>query len=210
MTVSYVTFMKHAEKVTKAASTSRPVLKGVYHASCGSLIVTDSHRLYLAKNSHLNAASEIVYPKTGARIDGTYPDVSRLIPQSGDAKYSFTMPVKEASETFNALLKLDKVGSSKGMTELVSESDSVTFSLIGSSLVSARYSPVTHIDGGAVGGLTFSTRYFAEALALFKDAGATEVTFRYYDKLRPFTLTTGQDDEILALLLPIRSGVVSE
>ena len=204
MVIPYVTFLKHAQKVSKTASASRPILKGVYHAPDGSLAVTDSHRLYFAKNAHSNAEPQTIEPKTGAVIDGVYPEVSRLIPESSSAKYTVRLDVKQAIDAFKALLAVNKLdtNATHPMTTVGITGDCTVAFVAENHVLSARYEPAAADGEGEE--FTFNTQYFADALALFKDAGATEVTMRYYGSLRPFTLTAGGDDELLALLLPNR------
>lgn len=204
--IPYVKFMKHAEKVTKAASASRPVLKGVHHAEDGSLAVTDSHRLYVAKNAHTNTAGDIIDPKTGGTIEGNYPDVSRLLPYISDAKYTVKLSVKETSDAFAALLKINQIHDRKNLyvEAEVTDEASVLFSA-NNPIAQAHYKPISTVEGEGEP-IVFNTQYFIDAISLFKDAGAEEVTFRYYGAFRPFTLTAGPNDELLALLLPIRKG----
>ncbi|NYV67602.1 hypothetical protein HYI36_20190 [Bacillus sp. Gen3] len=205
MAIPYVTFMKHAEKVTKTASASRPILKGVFHSDDGSLIVTDSHRIYFAKNAHTNGAESVIDPKTGANIDGNYPDCSRLIPDKSNVKYSVKVPVKESLDAFTALLKASQING-KG-SELVfteeAEYGTMKFS-VDNSPMEASY------NAGRVNGsfekVTFNLTFIVDALKLLKDVGAIDTEIRFYGAFRPFTLTTGSDDEILALLLPIRTS----
>ncbi|NYV67601.1 hypothetical protein HYI36_20185 [Bacillus sp. Gen3] len=205
MAIPYVKFMKHAEKVTKAVSTSRPVLKGVHHAEDGSLAVTDAHRLYVAKNAHANTAGEIIDPKTGGAIEGNYPDVTRLLPYTPDAKYTVKLSVKETSDAFAALLKINQIHDRKNVhvkAEVTDEAH-ILFSA-NNPIAQAHYKPNASVEGEG-DPITFNTQYFAEALALFKDAGVEEVTMRSYGAFRPFTLTAGFDDDLLALILPIRT-----
>jgi DNA polymerase III sliding clamp (beta) subunit (PCNA family) len=205
MTIPYVTFIKHAEKITKSASASRPILKGVHHAKGGTLMVTDSRRLYQAKNAHSNQLDEVVDPKTGRSIDGNYPDVSRLIPGKNDAKFTVRIAVKESVDAFAALLKSNYVaGKYKAVTKAhVNDNGEIAFTVENQYMTSSY--TVGSIDGEP-GELAFDTSFMVDALNLFKAVGATELEFRYYGKLRPFTLTSGLDDELLALLLPIRMG----
>lgn len=206
MGIAYVTFVKHAQKVTKTASASRPILKGVHHAEDGTLVVTDSRRLYLAKNAHANTLGEIIDPKTGAVIDGQYPDVSRLIPDANDSKYTAVLPVKETVDAFAALLKTNHSHDKKRdiMTEVEVSASEIIFS-VKNRLMCAEFTPGVSVDGNG-DKMTFNTQYFADALALFKEAGIIEVTMRYYGSFRPFTLSADSDD-LLTLILPIRRAV---
>lgn len=206
MPIPYVTFLKHAQKVAKTAPASRAILKGVYHAPDGSIAVTDSHRLYFAKNAHINAEPQTIEPKTGAVIDGKYPDVSRLIPDPRDAKYSVRLDVKQSVDAFKALLATNKLGEDAKHPQTgveLSDDRAVTF-IAENNVIKTEYVLPTRADRYG-DKMTFNTQYFADALALFKDVGATEITMRYYGSMRPFTLTAGEDDELLALILPIRT-----
>lgn len=205
MTIPYVTFLKHAQKVTKTAPASRTILKGVYHAPDGSLAVTDSHRLYVAKNSH-SIGEQIIEPKTGATIEGNYPDTSRLLPDPRDAKYTARLNVAEAVDAFKALLaanKLDKTAKYPTTIARIIGGAEVEF-YAKNAVVTCHYF-VSAFEGEKDDDMAFNTQYFAEALALFKDVGIPEITMRCYGAMRPFTLTVGRDEELLALLLPIKT-----
>jgi DNA polymerase III sliding clamp (beta) subunit (PCNA family) len=206
MTISYVTFMKHAEKVTKTASASRPALKGVFHSKEGSLIATDSHRLYVAKNAHAGDR-KLIDAKTGASIEGNYPDVSRLIPDASSAKYTVRLDVKQAVDVFKVLLSASKLdGNSKyPMTSVSITDDGKAVFTVDNNIIQANFT-APYFEGERGDKITFNSHYFVDALSLFKDAGVIELTMRYYGATRPFTLAAGKDDDLLALLLPIRTG----
>src|SRR5690625_7114278 len=100
--VSYLTFMKHAQKVTKSASNSRPVLKTVYHSD-KHVAVTDSHRLYVATGLY-EAEEKTLDAQTGQEVDnGKHPDVERLIDDSANAEYTCTVPVNGLYDALTAL-----------------------------------------------------------------------------------------------------------
>lgn len=204
MIVPYVTFMKHAQKVTKSVYETRTILKGVYHAPDGSLYVTDSRRLYLAKGAHSNAEASIVDPKTGHTISGSYPDCSRLIPNRLSAKLTARLDVKEALDAFTALLKVNQVDG-KGYESIDAEPvdgiAKIAF-IAENPVMAARYE--VPIQGGKMDELTFNATFIVDALKLFKDVDVTDAELRFYGDLRPFTITAGKDDELLALIMPIR------
>src|SRR5690625_2527527 len=100
--VSYLTFMKHAQKVTKSASNSRPVLKTVYHSD-KHVAVTDSHRLYVATGLY-EGEEKTLDAQTGQEVShGKYPDVERLLTESSSAKYSHVVDVTKAYEAVRAI-----------------------------------------------------------------------------------------------------------
>lgn len=203
MGIPYVTFMKHAEKVTKKVNASRPILKGVIHAEDGSLAVTDSHRLYYAIDAHQRQNSAIIDPKTGAEIDGAYPDVKRLLPYPADARYTLNIEdVPKALKIVKALESLGKSVDSDGtITIKAAESGVVSFGIEAEG--TSGTVEIGKVDGGTYETVAVSAQYLSEALALFKDIGVTSVQLNSYGKVRPLTLTI---DGLTALIMPVRKS----
>ncbi|MFS0562586.1 hypothetical protein AB1K91_17810 [Terribacillus sp. 179-K 1B1 HS] len=201
MGIPYVTFMKHAEKVTKKASASRPTLKGVYHAEDGSLAVTDSHRLYYATDAHQRQDAAILDPKTGEEIGGAYPDVTRLLPYPGDARYTLTIDdIPKALKIVKALEALGKSVDSDGtITIKADENGAVSFGMEAEG--TSGTVEIGRVSGGTYENVAVSAQYLSEALALFKDIGVTSVQINSYGKIRPLTLTI---DGLTALIMPVR------
>ena len=203
MTISYMNFMKHAQKVTKKAINSRPMLKGVYHALDGSLYVTDSYRLYVARNAHANDRESIINPKTGERIEENFPNCERILPDPTSALFTLKLPTKKSLDAFNALFKAGKV-EGKGHDRVSvqeGENNQVIFE-VKNQTMKASYNAGKAV--GQVGKLTFDTTFIIDALKMFHDAGFPEVEFRFYESYQPFTLSAGTNDELLALISPIR------
>ena len=72
---------KHFTAITEQKHNTRPLLKGIhYNATDNSMTVTDSHRL-LQLNIGPVPATYTQDPNTLEFLEGTYPDVTRLIPQ---------------------------------------------------------------------------------------------------------------------------------
>lgn len=198
--IPYVTFMKHAQKVTKAVSKSRPVLGGVIHRD-GNLAVTDSHRLYFATDAY-EGEEKNVNPKTGAEIvDGNYPDVSRLIPYASDAKFTAKIDVDKAAQAVKLIESAGKVDKASDFITIERDLADLVFATHTDSVVDCRYIAGDNLDGEAFR-MTASAKYVAEAFALMKDAGLTEVSFNYFGENRPFTFTGGN---LTALILPVRT-----
>lgn len=86
--------MKHAAKVCNNASSVRPILSGVKHSENGDAVCTDSHRLYVAKKIHSRIDGAVITP-SGKTVDGNYPDVSRLVPDSSYAKDTLQLEVSD-------------------------------------------------------------------------------------------------------------------
>src|SRR5699024_2722567 len=100
--VPYITFMKHAEKITKAATNSRPVLKSVYHSD-KFVAVTDSHRAYIATGIY-DGEEKTIDPTTGVDVDkGRYPDLSRIKQDESNAEHKQEIDVNSVYETVRAV-----------------------------------------------------------------------------------------------------------
>src|SRR5690625_6837134 len=77
----YKKFMRHAKKITKDLSGSRPFLEGVLHKANGNLYATNSHVLYLGKVFNDNPPVEDVFIKaTCCELVEKLHDVYRLLP----------------------------------------------------------------------------------------------------------------------------------
>ena len=194
--------MKHAQKVTKAVSKTRPVLGGVIHRD-NYLAVTDSHRLYFAADAY-EGAEKNVDPKTGAELTGgNYPDVSQLIPGLYDAKFSAKINVDTAAKAVKLIESAGNVGKASDL--ITFETDVIAGELIFAthekSVVDCRYVAAVG-DDPLVFKMTASAKYVSEAFALLKDVGLTEVTFNFFGENRPFTFTGGN---LTALILPVRT-----
>lgn len=193
MAITYEVFMKHAEKVTKNTSVERTILSGVKHLENGNLIVTDSHRLYLAKGIHSRTDGAVITPK-GKMVDGDYPDVSRIIPDISYAKQEVQLSVSELYESADAIYSVGSFIEETPRFELIEN-----FIRYDSVLVKYKRQVSVTFDELMI----VNAKYVLEAVKLFKSTGSQMVTIRFYGKLRPITLTN-EDESLLALILPIR------
>lgn len=197
--IPYVTFMKHAQKVTKASSNSRPVLKGVIHRD-GNLAVTDSHRLYFVSDAY-EGEEKNVNPITGALLtDGNYPDVSRLIPGI-DAMFSANIDVNKAAKAVKLIESAGKVDKASDLIVIERIDTDLIFATHVESFVDCRYIAGSKAEGEAFK-ITASAKYIAEGFALLNDVGLSEVTFSYFGKNRPFTFTGGN---LTVLIMPVHT-----
>ncbi|MDF2651737.1 MAG: polymerase subunit beta [Paenibacillus sp.] len=201
MPISYEMFMKHAEKVCKnKASVARPILSGVKHQENGDLFCTDSHRLYVAKGIHTRTVGAVLTPK-GAKVDGNYPDVSRLIPDPLNAKQTINLEVKELLQVADMISSIGGIAEAEASTN---KSPSMDF--IGDAIgytnfaVKINYSfyPLRFEEA-----LSANAVYVLDAMKLLKAAGCQTVTLNFFGRMRPFTLVN-EDESLLALILPIR------
>lgn len=201
MSITYELFMKHAEKVCKnPISTVRPILSGVKHAENGDLFCTDSHRLYVAKNAH-DRTDGAVFTPAGKPVDGSYPDVSRLIPDRAYAKQSLEIEVSELLRAADMIVAVGSVAEQEAKTEkppALEFREKVICYHNFAVHISYSFAPVQfeeHICANAI--------YLLDVMKLLKAAGCQTVTLNFFGKMRPFTLTN-EDESLLALILPIR------
>lgn len=194
MSISYEVFMKHAEKVTKNAPEVRNILSGVKHSENGDLFCTDSHRLYLAKGLHNRTDGAVLNPK-GKMVDGNYPDVSRLIPDSAHAKQSLEI---ELAELYRAADMMAAVGGVADKIPALEFKGKVICYHNIEVHISYSFAPI-QFDGH----ICANAFYVRDAVKLLKAAGCQTITLNFYGSMRPFTLTN-EDESLLALILPIR------
>lgn len=205
MSVSYVKFMKHAVKVTKSVSEARPVLQGVCHYEDGSLAVTDSHRLYFAKNVQETSKQVVKNPKTGEVINGNYPEIKRLLPSDGSEQFEVILNVPETLTALKMMLLVDK----QILVRFVVENHDLMMK------VDTRQTLVTFNAGGLDGkkektdysdvNAFINGKYLADAFDFFKDLDIPVVIMKYYGNDRMVTFST---NHILALVLPVRQKAV--
>lgn len=200
--MNYQTFLKHAQKVTKTASSSRPTLKGVHHLST-HVVATDSHRLMRADYTMKDLEGKIVDPKTGNTIEGNYPDTSRLVPSLDDARITFDLDIPSTIQFLKAVktLKIERVvfynhpDKNKVHLRASNSLDTVNLSL------DTMYGIHSTVD---LEPTYCNTIYLLDALEWLKEYYSI-VTVHWYGRLRPFCITPQNHiDNALALILPIR------
>lgn len=191
--ISYLNFIKHAEKVAKKAPKTRPVLRGLKLFNDGSAVVTDSHRLYFIENVHSGGES-VTDLFSGEEIQGTYPDVHKLIPDDSDSQLEADLPLKLLLHAADTIARAGKLVSKEPILTL--SRDEIQFK---SDEFLISYSISLDLDGEVY----LNSIYLADALKLFKTGNFEIVTFRYYGNLRPVKLSAGN---LTVIILPVRKG----
>lgn len=204
--ISYLTFMRHASKITKAASELRPTLKGVYHRYDGTLIATDGHQMYQAKGLYFGTKDQIINPVSGELIEGAYPDTNQAIPSESKAQF-----------------KISKVGKLSKLTKILWEAarypedleqkpetkQSVLLKITQREGKVWLELPQKRAMNGSVQigvsdeeiNLSVRANYLFDALELFQDCGFDELTADYSGEMRPLVF---RQNNLLALVLPVR------
>lgn len=201
---SYNKFIKHAEKVTKSASDARPVLKGVHHATNGDVYATDSHRLYYLSGGYPEGLDFTLDTKTGAHIEGNYPEVTRLFPYEDDAVVTLSIDVKKTYEAVKTLATAEKKINDGGKFSLLTFSVGTDCYEIKSGSTDGDFSgsyKIAEYDGDGLPNIYINAQYLTEALALLADSGESSATIRLYSPVRPLTI---KNSDTTALILPVR------
>lgn len=199
---------KHAKNFT-TKSEAHPVLQGVHYAADGSVVCTDWHVLLRIGGAHNFTEAFTSHAKTGAVIDGVFPDTSRIIPmelptqitlvdtvqfsgiKDAIARVKVALETAKLSGDVRRLAYLDKVGQSARIT-VDNEGSSVTFSAI-----------LTADNYGQDASVAFNAEYLLNALNVFKDAGSNRVIIGITGEYSPIVLRD-EENEIDAIILPYR------
>ncbi|OAJ75142.1 hypothetical protein AYJ08_05860 [Brevibacillus sp. SKDU10] len=192
--------MKHAKKFV-GRSAARPILSGVYHSADGTLVATDAHRLLRVENAHERSEAIVLDSKTSAPIDGTYPDISHIIPKVYCAEYAF------GSESLEELIKaheiMVKVGGKKSPYASIAVTGSgLTFTTT-CGIGVYEVSPTVQIESFSDEfTLHYNAQFVLDALIALRDFKPKTVGIKFTGEESPFVIDT--DDGVLALILPIR------
>src|SRR5690554_4756441 len=116
--VPYVTFMKHAQKLTRGrVAKMRPILSTAIHRN-NYVAVTDSHRLYKATGLYEGEEKQ-VDPISGQEVNhGNYPEVDRLISDIDNANHTYTIDVLKAYEAIRAIEIAGRVNKATELMEI--------------------------------------------------------------------------------------------
>ncbi|QDX93609.1 hypothetical protein EEL30_15670 [Brevibacillus laterosporus] len=192
--------MKHAKRFV-GKSAVRPILAGVYHASDGALVMSDSHRFLQVKSAHECSEPIVLDAKTNAPIDGTYPNVSRIIPETYRAEY--TVGGEALGELITAHEVAVKVGGKKTPYALITVTGAgITFmTTCGTGIY--EFTPTVRVDSFSEEvTLHYNAQYVLDALVALRDFKPRTVGIKFTGAVSPFVLDT--DNGVLALILPIR------
>ncbi|WP_339815631.1 hypothetical protein [Paenibacillus sp. FSL R5-0928] len=200
---------KHAKKFTVKPGGSSPVLEGVHYSADGSVVATDRHTLLRIGGAHNFAEAFTSHVKTGAPIDGTYPDTSRIIPMELPSQITLIESVKRADlkdaiARTKVALEASKLSGGKTYTaRLTIVGDDVRLSANNDALP-YRFSAGINADiFGPDAEVSFNAEYLLNALNVFKDAGSQRVNIGIISATSPIVLRD-DDSEIDIVVLPYR------
>ncbi len=156
-----------------------------------NIVITENQILFKTKNIHFFTR----------RLEGNYPDTSRLIPS--DYKTNITLDGKVfndaierasllAREERNNVVKLASQG--ENMLEISSNTPEI-------GNVSEEI-PIESLQGEELT-ISFSAKYMMEAL---RAIDGTDITISFTGAMRPFIIRSEEDPSILQLILPVRTA----
>ena len=201
--VPYATFMKHAKKVAKGSVVkTRPILSTVYHSD-KHVAVTDSHRLYVATGLY-DGEAKTLDAQTGQEIDhGKYPDVERLIADSANAEYRYSLPVDALYDAVRAIEIAGRLNKSTDLMQIQVNDDLIRFKTDDKTAFDVEYSVGNADSTSELYTMTLSIKYLKEAVHVLKDAKAENVTIEYFGATRPLQIRAGN---FTAIVLPVRTS----
>lgn len=135
-------------------------------------------------------------------LEGNYPETSKLVPTEFPIvvkfnKEALTTAVERASllssrDGNNAIVKLEL--RQDNIVEISSNSPEI------GKILEEVY-PVDQLEGTLLK-IAFSSKYFLDALKVFN---SSEVTVNFTGEIRPFIITGEYDEDMLQLILPVRT-----
>lgn len=132
-------------------------------------------------------------------LEGNYPDTSRLFPENYETKVTVNN-----AEFFHAIDRVSLLAREGG-------NNVIRMNINSSSVELSSNSPEVgtvneDINTGEVEGeglkISFNSKYMMDALRAINNE---DVTIEFYGTMRPFTLKSSESDEVVQLILPIRT-----
>lgn len=213
MPIPYLTFIKHAEKVTKNAPGTLPITKGVHHKD-GYVEVTDGFRFYRAKSNYSISAEGVIDLATGRQLEGKYPNMGSFVPTAEPP----VVVVLDVAHTLDATKALQQVGTvapapgerkTKKEDVILSLETIESLALLSTPINKARAEYTLPVESSKSNLTTaFNSNYIIQALELFKDVGIDTITWEIYEELRPCKMYF--DDNLMVVLLPVKLKKVNK
>lgn len=204
--------VKHAKKFASKDNT-RPVLCGVHYDKDGSAVMTDRYRLLRIKDAHNYGRTFTSDVKTGAEIDGTYPDTSKIFPTEFKTEITLIETgkltnVKDAIARVKLAVDTAKLSGDKShVARLEYVGSSVTLSVTSDNPIVSFSAGISASISGPDESIAFNAEYMLDALNVFKDARSQRVIIGLNGSMSPIVLRD-EENGIDAIVLPIRTPSV--
>lgn len=198
------------DKITKAVkvfavssrkkNASRPILKRALVTE-SHVIATDSYRLIRVRhNETIENPYLHEYTIQNDALDvSNYPDTSRLLPDTYNAKKSFTVNVQEWITAHDSGLVVAKQEKNKVIS--LNENGKLYAKDVE---LQTEYAYQLYDESLDIPKVSYNCQYMLDAMKTLKKLGYKEVTCYYYGSMRPLLFQT--NDEIVdILILPVRT-----
>lgn len=199
---------KHAKHFT-SKSEATPILQGVHYNADGSVVCTDRFTLLRIGGAHNFTEEFTSHAKTGAVVDGVFPDTSKIIPMELPTQITLidTMRfsgIKDAIARVKAALETAKLPGDKTYIARLDSSASGVKLTVNNAEAGVSYSAmITAEQFGPYADITFNAEYLLNALNVFKDAGSQRVIIGITGAMSPIVLRD-EENEIDVIVLPYR------
>src|SRR5699024_11033074 len=182
------------KKLTNSkAVKEREVLRGVLHHEDGSLIVTDSHRLYILRDAYEGKTINI-NPNSNKelKVSGSYPDVSRLLPNYVP-NFECEFNVDEYFKAVDLITVAGKVHKEDPVMKYDGNKLTCRTGIpnIKHSLVEASIEVSEAIPDECT--FVSNADYWIDALRVFKIFKYNKIKFEFYGAMNPFLLKSLDD-----------------
>lgn len=173
-------------------SKTRPLLKGICYDSDGSLVATNSHIAIQVKGVHSFKEPMVIDPRSLEQIEGTYPNIDRLIPTDGD--WRLHLNVSEMKQLYDLVkaFKKQHVNITLNDSHMQLSVNDLTFDLF-------TKDKVRNEDAIE---FTLSVQYLMAGLKVFIDEGL-DIDWLIINSLRPTLMSAAN---IKVLITPIRTS----
>lgn len=188
--------LKHAKNFISAAD--KPIFQGI-NFDGKRAVVTNGAVLVIANN--YPSEKKTVHYKTGAMIDGIYPDVTRCVPENCET----TFDIKDLKEWIRVLKIAIAVSTDSYPSNTCRLDINAGFVVLVSTGLNSKFETdlATTLAKGNLKSISFSAKYLHDILAFFKDSDVNVVTMGFNTALSPIRLIT--DKDVLAVLSPVRT-----
>lgn len=195
---------KHGKKFAAKPqrSAGEQVLNGVYYATDGAAYVTDRHKLLRLRNVHSNKDAETRSLTSGGKIDGVYPDVSKIFPKDLTAHLTVSeSDIPRLISVTKAVLSVAKTVDER--FPIVTILDGVLTYNNDKAPVQIRTSVTKSTEEHQT--IALNPAFVADALAVFKDVGSAEVSVHISSSMAPIVFYDDKNG-VDVLVSPYRTG----
>lgn len=201
---------KFAKKFAyKAPKTDKNnILEGVNYATDGSVFITNRHYGLRIKNAHKLESPVTIHATKGVPIEGVYPDISRLFPESFDIEIclsSVSLATSYAKYVSEVASKIDRKHPIASICVIEEEGSLVLSAQTDDKLVKCEaILSYTDIPPALFGRRCLNANYMLTALEVFTEFNAKQVFLKTNENVvAPIIISDNADIDVI--ILPYRN-----